>query len=284
MNLAGVDSAFGPSPAVAAQAKAFGIVWWGCYVGGPGAYHVWSPTEVEVIQAAGILPRPLWVPSMGLLEDPVQAAADAVGAMEALGMYGSSGIDTEEAMIATGRVPEFVTGFVDASPEPVVYAGAKWLPANADGWFPFWGESVMPASSAAVQYGPATRFGMSVDVDLAGPTFPLASWTPPPKEKPAVPTLNAPIVAIAPLVDIGYWLVAADGGVFPFGAAVGRIDLAKNPLPAKYAAGELVRPIVGAEVTLTGNGLLLVAGDGGVFTLGDAAYHGSIPAEGLAPA
>ena len=38
---------------------------------------------------------------------------------------------------------------------------------------------------------------------------------------------------------------------------------------------DLVSPIVGMAATPTGEGYWLVAGDGGVFTFGDAAFHGS---------
>jgi len=37
----------------------------------------------------------------------------------------------------------------------------------------------------------------------------------------------------------------------------------------------LVAPIVGMAATASGKGLWLVAGDGGIFTVGDAAFHGS---------
>ncbi|HVL92255.1 MAG TPA: hypothetical protein VM264_02830, partial [Acidimicrobiales bacterium] len=66
--------------------------------------------------------------------------------------------------------------------------------------------------------------------------------------------------------DRGYWLVAADGGVFAFGDAgfhgsTGRI--------------RLNRPIVGMAPTPSGLGYWLVATDGGVFAFGDAAFQGS---------
>jgi hypothetical protein len=35
-------------------------------------------------------------------------------------------------------------------------------------------------------------------------------------------------------------------------------------------------PIVGMAATATGNGYWLVASDGGIFTFGDAHFHGSV--------
>jgi hypothetical protein len=64
----------------------------------------------------------------------------------------------------------------------------------------------------------------------------------------------------------GYWLVAADGGVFTFGDAAFAGSLGNVRLNA---------PIVGIAATPDGKGYWLVAADGGVFTFGDAAFAGS---------
>ncbi|MDE3202914.1 MAG: hypothetical protein KGQ66_01680 [Acidobacteriota bacterium] len=78
--------------------------------------------------------------------------------------------------------------------------------------------------------------------------------------------LNKPIVGVA--VDKytgGYWLVAADGGVFSFNAAY------------MGSTGDvaLAQPIVGMAATPDAGGYWLVASDGGVFSFGDAVFHGS---------
>jgi fibronectin type III domain protein len=65
---------------------------------------------------------------------------------------------------------------------------------------------------------------------------------------------------------LGYWLVAADGGIFSFGNA---------QFYGSTGALTLVQPIVGMSVTPDGKGYIMVASDGGVFTFGDAQYHGS---------
>jgi hypothetical protein len=54
----------------------------------------------------------------------------------------------------------------------------------------------------------------------------------------------------------GYWLVAADGGVFNFHA----------PFDGATGGMKLNRPIVGIDAVSDGSGYRLVAADGGVFT------------------
>ena len=80
----------------------------------------------------------------------------------------------------------------------------------------------------------------------------------------------------------GYWLVAADGGIFSFGDA--RFYGSTGNI-------RLNQPIVGMAPTLTGRGYWLVASDGGMFTFGDARFYGSTgnvrlsqPIVGMAPA
>jgi hypothetical protein len=43
----------------------------------------------------------------------------------------------------------------------------------------------------------------------------------------------------------------------------------------------LNKPIVGMAATPDGGGYWLVASDGGVFSIGDAAYDGSVPGQGI---
>jgi Tol biopolymer transport system component len=106
----------------------------------------------------------------------------------------------------------------------------------------------------------------------------------------------------------GYWLAAADGGIFGYGAvdffgSTGAIRLAKpivgmaaSPTGRGYwlvasdggifafgqggffgstGALKLAQPIVGMAATPTGRGYWLVASDGGVFAFGDAGFFGS---------
>ena len=80
--------------------------------------------------------------------------------------------------------------------------------------------------------------------------------------------LNQPIVAMeASVAGDGYWLVAADGGIFGFGNA---------PFHGSTGAMHLVQPIVGmARVPSGDTGYWLVANDGGIFSFGTAQFEGS---------
>jgi hypothetical protein len=75
------------------------------------------------------------------------------------------------------------------------------------------------------------------------------------------------VVTFAPTPSgTGYWLVAADGGVFGFGDAAFHGSTGGIPL---------ARPVVAMAPTPTGRGYWLAASDGGVFAFGDAVFHGS---------
>jgi len=95
-------------------------------------------------------------------------------------------------------------------------------------------------------------------------------------------TLTKPIVGMAATPDgQGYWLVAADGGIFAFGDA---------SFYGSTGAIHLNQPIVGMATTPDGQGYWLVASDGGIFTFGDASLFGSSgaialnqPIVGMAP-
>src|SRR5439155_648636 len=82
------------------------------------------------------------------------------------------------------------------------------------------------------------------------------SWTNP----PLVQTLCGPPGAG------GYWMSAADGGIFAF-------------CDAKFHGStggiRLNQPVVGMAATTTGGGYWLVARDGGIFAFGDARFLGS---------
>ena len=86
---------------------------------------------------------------------------------------------------------------------------------------------------------------------------------------------NKPIVGIVPTSDDkGYFLVAADGGVFSFGNAP-----FLGSLPRSHVVPN--RPIAGIVAADTDRGYFLVGRDGGVFTFGTVPYLGSLPGDGI---
>ncbi|MCU4185665.1 DUF4988 domain-containing protein [Acidiferrimicrobium sp. IK] len=79
--------------------------------------------------------------------------------------------------------------------------------------------------------------------------------------------LSAPVVGMAATpTGNGYWLVAADGGIFNYGDA-GFYGSAGNV--------NINAPVVGIAATPSGHGYWSVAIDGGVFQDGDAGFYGS---------
>ena len=104
----------------------------------------------------------------------------------------------------------------------------------------------------------------------------------------------------------GYWLVAADGGIFSFGDARFSAPPAASPSTSRssgwpphrtatvtgwwlrrgvFTFGDanfdgstggyaLNKPVVGMASSVDGLGYWLVASDGGIFSFGDAIYHG----------
>ena len=65
----------------------------------------------------------------------------------------------------------------------------------------------------------------------------------------------------------GYWIVASNGVVYPFGAAINYGSMGGKPLNA---------PVIGMTPTGDQQGYWLVAKDGGIFSFGDATFYGSM--------
>ena len=81
-----------------------------------------------------------------------------------------------------------------------------------------------------------------------------------------------PSVASSMFVGHGYWMAAADGGVFSFGDAQ-----FYGSVPGVLQPGQhLNKPVVGIQGTGDTHGYWLVASDGGVFAFGDAQFYGSL--------
>jgi hypothetical protein len=94
--------------------------------------------------------------------------------------------------------------------------------------------------------------------------------------------LNAPIVGIVPTANgQGYWLIAADGGIFDFGNAHFYGSTYTYGITGLSGSHPLNARIVGMAATSNGGGYWMVAADGGVFNFGDARFYGSTYSDGL---
>jgi peptidoglycan hydrolase-like amidase len=78
---------------------------------------------------------------------------------------------------------------------------------------------------------------------------------------PGSPTLGTATGGVG-----GFWLSAADGGIFSFGNAQFHGSMGGQPLDA---------PVVGMAATPTGGGYWEVAADGGIFSFGSSVFEGS---------
>ena len=135
-------------------------------------------------------------------------------------------------------------------------------------------------SSTAVSPQP-TPTPQSTPTPQPAPT-PIPTANPQPTPTPAPHPGPPPGPQVCdPAAAHGYWLVASDGGIFPFGRACGF---------GSTGGMHLNQPIVGIAATPSGNGYWLVASDGGIFPFGDAGGFGSTggihlnsPIVGIAP-
>ena len=119
--------------------------------------------------------------------------------------------------------------------------GGYWLVATDGGVF---------------SYGDATFHGSTGSINLNQPVVGMAAT-------PYVPGADG---APASPAGLGYWLVAADGGIFNYGDA---------GFFGSAGGIKLNKPVVGMAPTPDGKGYWLVASDGGVFNYGDAGFFGS---------
>jgi len=96
---------------------------------------------------------------------------------------------------------------------------------------------------------------------------------------------TAPGAPVPPQQTAGYWLGAADGGVFAFGDAQFHGSMAGQPLDAPVVgiASTWGRIVAGVRPNNAGaaDGYDLVARDGGVFSFGTAQFYGSMGGKAL---
>ena len=114
----------------------------------------------------------------------------------------------------------------------------------------------MASDGGVFSYGDAAFHGSTGSLKLNQPVVGMAAT-------PYVPGAGG---APASPAGLGYWLVAADGGIFNYGDA---------GFFGSTGGIKLNKPIVGMAPTPDGKGYWLVASDGGVFNYGDAGFFGS---------
>lgn len=203
----GADSAYGPTESVLAQLQfTYDFTFWAGYIGGLGAYRVWTQEEWDVLRQAnkpsepfGALP--IWVPPLSLETDPTEDAYECMDNIRAKGMDGKAcALDTEAVERGNPRLVSYVDTWCKRikalEAEPIVYAGAGYVPSGVLGWFPRWGDSmpvvwVQAHGRTMVQTAPTTQTGFAYDEDYASPDFPFCSWqaTSPETKKSAPPAV-----------------------------------------------------------------------------------------------
>jgi len=148
-----------------------------------------------------------------------------------------------------------LTGLYGSRPLAAPVVGAAVVPGGGGYW-------MTAADGGIFTFGDAGFYGNTYTLGLTG----LGGSRP----------LAAPIVGMAPTPDgRGYWLVAADGGVFTFGDAGFYGNTYTLGLTGLGGSRPLAGRIVGIDPTPDGQGYTLIAADGGVFTFGDAPFEGS---------
>lgn len=175
----GCDSSFAGTTADFDQAFNAGVTWWGHYFGGAGVFRVWSNPERQALFNSKIPKHlPIWVPAQSFTSDPHQEALQAVTAARALGFRKVFAVDIEEN---SGYTLEWGNAFctvvnADGFALAAYHGGDKEPPINAYGWLANWignPPSSIPAGAAQQYRGATNAYGMSVDFDAAGDSFPL---------------------------------------------------------------------------------------------------------------
>ncbi|HET9689888.1 MAG TPA: hypothetical protein VFP61_01950 [Acidimicrobiales bacterium] len=190
-----------------------------------------------------------------------------------------------------------VVGCVGALVAPAPAAGAATLPAsNPPSTTSAPGSPAGPGAYTLLgSAGSLLGFGGALHGTMPAPTSPVVGVASTPDGRGAVVAeANGTVVTLGdavdhgsmagthlsrPLVGVavdpatgGYWLVAADGGIFAFDA----------PFLGSTGGLRLAEPIVGMSATPSGRGYRMVASDGGIFAFGDAGFYGSTGAIRLA--
>ncbi|MFD1115081.1 hypothetical protein, partial [Sphaerisporangium aureirubrum] len=103
--------------------------------------------------------------------------------------------------------------------------------------------------------------GVVLSLVIVLPVQTTSAWADP------IPSNDPPVGIAAHPKGHGYWLAAADGGIFSFGTAGFHGSMGGKHLNA---------PVVGITATPDGKGYWLAAADGDIFSFGTADFHGSM--------
>lgn len=183
--------------------------------------------------------------------------------------------DCETGDLTPAQVARWAQVQLDQGRRPTIYANrSTWpevcsalaaigeFPASVDWWAadPTGVPHLVPGS-VATQYAwneLGQTGGVNVDLSVTDGTWPNSLVpVPPVPAKPAT-------VAIIDCPSGGYWIVAADGGVFAYGGA---------PFKGSLGGLTLSAPIVDAAACGS-TGYYLVGADGAVYAFGSAIYAG----------
>jgi ribosomal protein L24E len=174
----------------------------------------------------------------------VTAGGQTCGEFQTVAGGYTSDLEMDQFVFSQGNIETFAAQFSCVNANVGIFATIAYKMANStphQGYYLF------------DRFGDTANFGNDGYLNyLAGPSY---------------FALNQPILGMTTTPDgAGYWMTAADGGVFALGDAgfygsTGNIRLAK--------------PVVGMAATPDGKGYWLVASDGGIFAFGDAHFYGS---------
>ena len=198
--------------------------------------------------------RPLNAPIVGVAENPNGGGYWMVGADGGVFNFGNAGFYGSTYTLG-------LTGLTGSHPLGSPVVGIAPTPDGKGYW-------LVTKAGFVYGFGDAKFYGDTFSYGLTGIT--------------GSHPLNAPIVGIAAAPSgTGYWLVAADGGVFNFGSAGFHGTTYSLGLTGLTGSHPLNAPIVGIAATESGNGYWLVAADGGIFNFGNAGFDGSTYSYGL---
>ena len=193
----------------------------------------------------GLIAGPYTIPASNVLVNGKQASSSSVQVSPAV--YCFYGGTASSCNSGTADTPGAGQLF------PAQLGGSVAIPSTASG-------------SAAISIYEPNNWGTAFPGNNTNSAFPSSDLT---------ATGNVPIT------DVGYWEVASDGGIFPFGTANFMGSMGGKPLD---------KPVVGMAATPDGGGYWEVASDGGIFAFGNAQFYGSMggkplnwPIVGIAP-